>query len=504
MPLPIPPPPSSSRPRYTFKLTKSLKERALDLIEQEAREEVGSPLSPRRALFQQVEPSPPTQAPIERDAGTNPVTESRDTTLSRAAAATGRRKGRSRKRPARRPRPLHPELPKRLVNWEVELSGGRQAIVRFEGPTNFAVGDWVGIELSKPTGRHAGVVDGHRYFRCQKNAGVNQELNYGAFVRRGAIKRAIRKEEEPRRRSAREYDEKRRAREKKPEARSSSARGRPVRWTERRSMPLFLGPEAPNDNDEEHKEIQDEAAQDEAEAQEEAAAKNEASATEEQNEGDLHEKRGRNGTRAVPLSVIEAEAEARARASPPTAFGGHGRPRAGIRRAVGSGDDGFDAEGRIDALAAAFEAQMRSRHAGELLAAKRGIASLRRRLPSTPAALATAFAELRLAVAGEAVRAARASLDAATRAEFQFSMKAGEHALDELLAGLCDDSAAGAALDASLGLDPGRRGRRAAGSDASGTHRRGDSDRALQRGGVRQEFLLTLEELESLLGPGPT
>lgn len=61
----------------------------------------------------------------------------------------------------------------------VTLTDGRQATVRFVGSTQFAAGDWIGVELDEPTGKNDGSVQGERYFDC--------EPGYGMFVRPTAI-----------------------------------------------------------------------------------------------------------------------------------------------------------------------------------------------------------------------------------------------------------------------------------------------------------------------------
>eukprot|EP01062_Namystynia_karyoxenos_P079084 TRINITY_DN826_c3_g1_i1.p1 TRINITY_DN826_c3_g1~~TRINITY_DN826_c3_g1_i1.p1 ORF type:complete len:796 (+),score=213.17 TRINITY_DN826_c3_g1_i1:90-2390(+) len=52
--------------------------------------------------------------------------------------------------------------------------GGRtvQATVRFVGPTSFAEGEWVGVELSTPDGKNDGCVGGKRYFVCKPQHGL--------------------------------------------------------------------------------------------------------------------------------------------------------------------------------------------------------------------------------------------------------------------------------------------------------------------------------------------
>ena len=53
----------------------------------------------------------------------------------------------------------------------VDIPLGR-GVVRFFGTTSFAVGKWVGIELSEPVGKNDGSVKGVPYFSCPQNQGV--------------------------------------------------------------------------------------------------------------------------------------------------------------------------------------------------------------------------------------------------------------------------------------------------------------------------------------------
>ncbi|KAJ5759602.1 hypothetical protein N7520_006758 [Penicillium odoratum] len=61
----------------------------------------------------------------------------------------------------------------------ITLTDGRQATVRFIGSTHFAVGDWIGVELTDATGKNDGAVQGERYFDC--------EAGYGMFIRPTAV-----------------------------------------------------------------------------------------------------------------------------------------------------------------------------------------------------------------------------------------------------------------------------------------------------------------------------
>jgi dynactin complex subunit len=58
------------------------------------------------------------------------------------------------------------------VGQKVVILGKRKGTVRFIGPTAFGQGEWVGIELDKPTGTHDGLANGHRYFTCPPGHGV--------------------------------------------------------------------------------------------------------------------------------------------------------------------------------------------------------------------------------------------------------------------------------------------------------------------------------------------
>lgn len=67
---------------------------------------------------------------------------------------------------------LTPEPTTVEVGDQVLVAGQKLGIVRFYGKTDFAPGDWFGIELDKPTGKHDGSVFGVRYFSCLPKYGV--------------------------------------------------------------------------------------------------------------------------------------------------------------------------------------------------------------------------------------------------------------------------------------------------------------------------------------------
>ncbi|KAL5111747.1 CAP-Gly domain-containing linker protein 1 [Taenia crassiceps] len=58
------------------------------------------------------------------------------------------------------------------VGDRVQVSGSRVGTVRFIGPTDFAAGEWVGIELDEPLGKNDGTVMGRKYFTCKPNHGL--------------------------------------------------------------------------------------------------------------------------------------------------------------------------------------------------------------------------------------------------------------------------------------------------------------------------------------------
>ncbi|GAA5932529.1 hypothetical protein JCM1841_000239 [Sporobolomyces salmonicolor] len=57
------------------------------------------------------------------------------------------------------------------LSSRVQVSAGT-GHVRFVGPTAFAAGKWVGVELEAPNGKNDGSVAGKRYFSCEEGFGV--------------------------------------------------------------------------------------------------------------------------------------------------------------------------------------------------------------------------------------------------------------------------------------------------------------------------------------------
>ena len=57
------------------------------------------------------------------------------------------------------------------------MAGTKTGTLRYLGPTDFAKGDWAGIELDAGIGKNDGSVEGKRYFQCDANFGLFAPLH---------------------------------------------------------------------------------------------------------------------------------------------------------------------------------------------------------------------------------------------------------------------------------------------------------------------------------------
>jgi len=53
---------------------------------------------------------------------------------------------------------------------------GEKGRIRFLGKTNFADGDWYGVELFNKVGKNDGSLQGIRYFQCAEGHGIFTKL----------------------------------------------------------------------------------------------------------------------------------------------------------------------------------------------------------------------------------------------------------------------------------------------------------------------------------------
>lgn len=68
-------------------------------------------------------------------------------------------------------------------------------VIAYVGPTEFASGTWIGVELDAPTGKNDGAVNGHRYFTCRSKCGIFVKMDKLIQDRRGRALRSYTKQE---------------------------------------------------------------------------------------------------------------------------------------------------------------------------------------------------------------------------------------------------------------------------------------------------------------------
>uniref|UniRef100_A0A8D8UKG3 Restin homolog n=1 Tax=Cacopsylla melanoneura TaxID=428564 RepID=A0A8D8UKG3_9HEMI len=54
----------------------------------------------------------------------------------------------------------------------MSAQGSKTGVLRFKGTTQFAQGEWCGVELDEPVGKNDGTVEGVRYFQCEPRFGL--------------------------------------------------------------------------------------------------------------------------------------------------------------------------------------------------------------------------------------------------------------------------------------------------------------------------------------------
>ncbi|ELT91764.1 hypothetical protein CAPTEDRAFT_49962, partial [Capitella teleta] len=55
------------------------------------------------------------------------------------------------------------------IGDRVLISGVKPGVLRYLGNVHFAEGEWCGIELDEPEGKHNGEVEGKKYFQCSED-----------------------------------------------------------------------------------------------------------------------------------------------------------------------------------------------------------------------------------------------------------------------------------------------------------------------------------------------
>ncbi|XP_063992810.1 kinesin-like protein KIF13A isoform X2 [Diachasmimorpha longicaudata] len=68
-------------------------------------------------------------------------------------------------------------------------------VIAYIGGTEFATGNWIGVELDAPTGKNDGAVNGHRYFTCRAKCGIFVKVDKLIQDKRGRALRNFTKQE---------------------------------------------------------------------------------------------------------------------------------------------------------------------------------------------------------------------------------------------------------------------------------------------------------------------
>jgi dynactin 1 len=58
------------------------------------------------------------------------------------------------------------------VGQRVWTADGRAGTVRYSGPTEFAPGEWIGVDLDEALGKNNGSVNDKEYFKCEQSHGM--------------------------------------------------------------------------------------------------------------------------------------------------------------------------------------------------------------------------------------------------------------------------------------------------------------------------------------------